>query len=43
VAAEFMPDDGHAPVFVVFGSALYLVGLLVHGVVGRRGQPVTAR
>lgn len=39
VAATLIPADGHAPAFVLFGSALYLLGLLVHGIVGRRGQP----
>jgi hypothetical protein len=43
VAAIFMPQDGHAPMFVLFGSALYLLGLVVHSIVGRRGQPVTSR
>jgi MFS family permease len=38
VAATLIPDDGHAPWFVVFGSVLYLMGLLVHAVVARR-QP----
>lgn len=42
-AAAFMPPDGQAPIFVVIGSVLYLVGLLVHSVVGRRSQPVNAR
>jgi hypothetical protein len=40
VAALLIPADGHAPTFVLFGSALYLAGLAVHAVVGRRGQPV---
>jgi MFS family permease len=43
VAAALIPADGYAPAFVVFASGLYLVGLLVHGVLGRRGQPVTVR
>jgi hypothetical protein len=43
VAAMLIPADGHAPTFVLFGSALYLAGLVVHSVVGRRGQPVTSR
>ena len=43
VAAALIPADGYAPVFVVFASALYLVGLVVHSVVGRRGQPVSVR
>ena len=38
VAAAFIPDDGHAPVFALFGSLIYLVGLLVHSLVGRRGR-----
>ena len=29
--------------FVLFGSALYLSGLVVHSIVGRRGQPVNSR
>jgi hypothetical protein len=40
VAAAVIPKDGHAPGFVLFGSVLYLLGLVVHSVVGRRGQPV---
>ena len=36
--ATLIPDDGHAPSFVVFGSVLYLIGLLVHATVTRR-QP----
>ncbi|OBK23827.1 MFS transporter [Mycobacterium asiaticum] len=40
VAAMFIPADGRAPVFVLFGSVIYLVGLLVHSLVGRRGQTV---
>ncbi|SPM33807.1 Predicted arabinose efflux permease, MFS family [Mycobacterium rhizamassiliense] len=43
VAAALIPADGYAPAFVVFASALYLVGLVVHSVLGRRGQPVTVR
>jgi MFS family permease len=43
VAAALIPADGYAPVFVVFASALYLVGLVVHSVVGRRAQPATVR
>jgi predicted membrane channel-forming protein YqfA (hemolysin III family) len=35
-AATLIPDDGHAPSFVVFGSVLYLIGLLVHATVARR-------
>jgi hypothetical protein len=36
VAAALIPADGHAPAFALFGSALYLGGLLAHSVVGRR-------
>ena len=42
VAAALIPDDGHAPAFALFGSALYLMGLLVHAVVARR-QPANSR
>jgi MFS family permease len=43
VAAALIPADGHAPMFVVFGSVIYLLGLVVHSIVGRRAQPVNAR
>jgi Major Facilitator Superfamily len=43
VAATVIPDDGRAPGFVLFGSALYLLGLVVHSILGRRGQPVNGR
>lgn len=36
LAAVVIPADGHAPAFVLFGSALYLGGLLTHGIVARR-------
>ncbi len=39
VAAALIPADGHAPVFALFGSVLYLLGLVIHSIVGRRGQP----
>ncbi|VBA31394.1 putative MFS-type transporter [Mycobacterium attenuatum] len=39
VAAALVPADGHAPVFVLFGSVIYLIGLAIHGIVGRRGRP----
>ena len=42
VAAILIPDDGRAPSFVVFGSVLYLIGLLVHAAVARR-QPANSR
>ncbi|KZS70708.1 MFS transporter [Mycobacterium kansasii] len=40
VVAALIPADGHAPAFVLFGSVIYLTGLVVHSIVGRRGQPV---
>ena len=43
VAALVIPADGHAPGFVVFGSVLYLIGLIVHNIVGRRARPVNNR
>jgi MFS family permease len=41
-AATLIPDDGHAPAFVLFGSVLYLVGLGTHSFLGRRGQPANS-
>ena len=38
-AAALIPADGHAPGFVLIGSVIYVVGLVVHAIVGRRGQP----
>lgn len=35
-AATVIPEDGHAPTFVLFGSALYLVGLVIHSILDRR-------
>jgi MFS family permease len=43
LAATVIPKDGHAPAFVLFGSALYLLGLAIHSIVGRRSQPVNGR
>jgi MFS transporter len=43
VAALLIPDDGRAPVFVLFGSVIYLVGLAVHSIVGRHGEAATDR
>lgn len=43
VSATLIPDDGHAPGFVLFGSVLYLIGLAMHAVIGRRGQPAESR
>jgi len=39
VSATLIPDDGHAPAFVLFGSLLYLVGLALHSIIGCRGEP----
>ena len=36
VAATLIPDDGRAPAFVLFAAVLYLVGLGVHSIIGRR-------
>lgn len=38
VAAALIPDDGRAPVFVLVGSVVYLLGLCVHSIVGRRSS-----
>ncbi|OBF13764.1 MFS transporter [Mycobacterium sp. ACS4331] len=35
-AAAVVPADGHAPLLVVAGSAVYALGLAVHAFVGRR-------
>ncbi|MFZ1178832.1 MAG: MFS transporter [Mycobacterium sp.] len=43
VAAALIPVDGHAPAFVLFGSVLYLAGLGVHSIVGRRGEAANNR
>ncbi len=43
VSAILIPDDGRAPVFVLFGSVLYLIGLAMHSLIGRRGQPASSR
>ncbi len=43
VAGSLIPDDGHAPAFALFGSVLYLIGLAVHGIIGRRGEQVDDR
>ncbi len=43
VSAMLIPDDGRAPAFVLFGSVLYLIGLAMHAVIGRRGQPAGTR
>jgi hypothetical protein len=43
VAAILIPDDGHAPAFVMFGSVLYLAGLATHSLLGRRGEQAENR
>jgi MFS family permease len=42
-AAMLIPGDGHAPVFALFGSVLYLAGLATHSFLGRRGEPADNR
>ena len=42
-AATVISPDGHSPALVVAGGLVYLCGLAVHGVVGRRGQPAANR
>ena len=39
LSAWVMPADGHAPALALAGAAIYLVGLAVHAIVGRRRQP----
>jgi hypothetical protein len=39
VSATVIPDDGHSPGLALAGVAVYLAGLVVHTVVGRRGPP----
>jgi MFS family permease len=36
VAASVIPADGHEPALALAGVAVYLVGLVVHAVIGRR-------
>jgi hypothetical protein len=36
VAAMLIPGDGHAPAFALFASVLYLAGLVMHSIIGRR-------
>ncbi|MGH3576257.1 MAG: MFS transporter [Mycobacterium sp.] len=43
VAATIIPRDGHSPSLVLAGTVLYLGGLAVHAVVGRRGRPARNR
>jgi hypothetical protein len=39
LAAGLTPDDGHSPELMLIGAAVYLVGLLLHAAIGRRGPP----
>ncbi|MGH3521477.1 MAG: MFS transporter, partial [Mycobacterium sp.] len=43
VAATIIPRDGHSPALALAGTVLYLGGLAVHAVVGRRGRPARNR
>src|SRR5947209_13716901 len=43
VAATVIPDAGRAPGRVLFCSLLYLIGLAMHAVIGRRSQPANDR
>ena len=38
-AAAVIPPDGHAPGLVVAGAGIYVVGLAVHAILGRRRPP----
>ena len=38
-SAAVLPADGHAPVLALGGSLIYLAGLGMHAVLGRRRQP----
>ena len=38
-SAAMLPADGHAPVLALGGSLIYLAGLGLHALVGRRRQP----
>ncbi|MBV8862034.1 MAG: MFS transporter [Mycobacterium sp.] len=42
-SALVIPRNGHSPALVLAGTALYLCGLAVHSVVGRRSQLATNR
>ncbi|OBB68455.1 MFS transporter [Mycobacterium sp. 852014-50255_SCH5639931] len=42
-AAALIPADGHAPAFVLVASGLYLAGLAMHGILGRRGEQANNR
>jgi MFS family permease len=39
VSAAWIPDNGRSPALALAGAAVYVAGLVVHTVVGRRGPP----
>jgi MFS family permease len=39
VAAAVVPADGHSPALALTGAGIYLAGLVLHTVFGRRGAP----
>jgi hypothetical protein len=39
VTAAVIPADGHSPVLALTGAGVYLAGLAMHSVAGRRGPP----
>jgi MFS family permease len=39
VAATVIPDDGRSPGLAIAGVGVYLIGLVVHTLIGRRGPP----
>jgi hypothetical protein len=39
VTAAVIPADGHSPVLALTGAGVYLAGLVMHSVAGRRGAP----
>jgi len=41
--ATLIPHDGHAPALALFGSVVYLAGLTMHSIIGRRGEPANNR
>ncbi|HZU47271.1 MAG TPA: MFS transporter, partial [Mycobacterium sp.] len=43
LAALMIRPDGRSPALALGGTVLYLVGLVVHGALARRGQPVSGR
>jgi hypothetical protein len=39
VTAALIPADGHSPALVAAGAVIYLAGLVIHAIIGRRGPP----